>query len=90
MAQRIKNDYADDPTPTEQTALEQAVAELGYEDLKAFRKKIDQLSYQQLKALVAYEYWKDGMEWKDVVSEWINYSHTRTLLKSELVNKFGY
>lgn len=73
--------------------LEQTMERIGYEDLRSQRKKIDDLPLEDLRALLAYEFAKDGMELRDVieVKEGLNdLYNTEDQIKEELVNTFGY
>lgn len=77
----------------EQEKLEQSVKDLGYEALKAFQKKIDELTRNQLLTLLAYEEWKDGMEWRDVMEVWVGAAFlydTRETIMDRLINVYGY
>lgn len=73
--------------------LEQTMKRIGYEDLRSQRKKIDDLPLEDLRALLAYEFAKDGMELRDVieVKEGLNNLYdTEEQIKEELINTFGY
>jgi len=77
----------------EQQNLEQLAVELDYEALRAGKKKLDDLTVPDLRAVHAYEGWKDGMEWEDVMALWLGtndlYS-SRDEILNQLVNVYGY
>jgi len=80
-------------TDQEKKDLEQAAMALGYEALKAFKKNLDELSLDELRTLLAYEEWKDGMEDNDVMDVWLGTAFiydTREPIMDRLVNVYGY
>lgn len=58
--------------------------------LSELEKAAADLSTEDLRTLLAFEYWKDGMEEPDVIDLWNDESKTDREIMSELVNVFGY
>jgi len=77
----------------EQDNLVQLVNGLDYEALRTGKKKLEELSLDQLRAVHACEGWKDGMQWEDAASLWLGVDDlypTRESILEELVNVYGY
>ena len=87
---------SEDSMKNEQATLEQIVTELDYVALKSGKKKLDSLSLDQLRALIAYETWKDGQDdWEEVAKIWLGITNfeediPNESIMDELVNTFGY
>lgn len=73
--------------------LENLMQELDYEALRKQHKCLDDLSLEELRAVLAYEMASDGMEWPDIEELWAGkneeYQRREDIL-SALVNCFGY